>query len=80
MIAVAPYMGAWIETLTYLKYLNEIQVAPYMGAWIETSNCWSQSFNPYGRSLYGSVDWNREKGGASMNIGVAPYMGAWIET
>ena len=33
---VAPYVGAWIETLAggALDYRN--QVAPYVGAWIET--------------------------------------------
>ena len=30
---VAPYMGAWIETLILLS----CPVAPYMGAWIETA-------------------------------------------
>ena len=35
--SVAPYMGAWIETI-----MSEIanmlrKVAPYMGAWIETN-------------------------------------------
>ena len=34
---VAPYVGAWIETLAggVLDYRN--QVAPYVGAWIETT-------------------------------------------
>ena len=34
--AVAPYVGAWIETdVTYRQ--NEVKlVAPYVGAWIET--------------------------------------------
>ncbi len=33
---VAPYVGAWIETID--EYVNEldISVAPYVGAWIET--------------------------------------------
>ena len=36
MIAVAPYMGAWIETETQDDNGDETHVAPYMGAWIET--------------------------------------------
>ena len=35
-LGVAPYVGAWIETmiLHLSKYL--VNVAPYVGAWIET--------------------------------------------
>ena len=33
---VAPYMGAWIETLSLQNLLMNPTVAPYMGAWIET--------------------------------------------
>ena len=34
--AVAPYVGAWIETI-YLTYADKDNlVAPYVGAWIET--------------------------------------------
>ena len=33
---VAPYVGAWIETLPELAFAVNAQVAPYVGAWIET--------------------------------------------
>ena len=33
---VAPYVGAWIETLTKRWYSSSSSVAPYVGAWIET--------------------------------------------
>ena len=33
---VAPYVGAWIETITVLNNINTFEVAPYVGAWIET--------------------------------------------
>ena len=33
---VAPYMGAWIETIDWLWFGINLTVAPYMGAWIET--------------------------------------------
>ena len=34
---VAPYVGAWIETLHLRGGLSAPLVAPYVGAWIETS-------------------------------------------
>ena len=33
---VAPFMGAWIETLITLYTDIGVLVAPFMGAWIET--------------------------------------------
>ena len=33
---VAPYVGAWIETLKTHTIWKQHQVAPYVGAWIET--------------------------------------------
>ena len=35
-IVVAPYVGAWIETLMPMISQVEKPVAPYVGAWIET--------------------------------------------
>ena len=35
--AVAPYVGAWIETIKPKKGVIMGAVAPYVGAWIETS-------------------------------------------
>ena len=35
-IAVAPLVGAWIETLSVIIVTASIQVAPLVGAWIET--------------------------------------------
>ena len=34
--AVAPYVGAWIETNSAIPITFEYVVAPYVGAWIET--------------------------------------------
>ena len=34
--AVAPYVGAWIETLMSQRLPLLRKVAPYVGAWIET--------------------------------------------
>ena len=33
---VAPYVGAWIETLVLYYHVSHLMVAPYVGAWIET--------------------------------------------
>ena len=35
-IGVAPYVGAWIETLPSTTFVSRVSVAPYVGAWIET--------------------------------------------
>ena len=37
IVYVAPYVGAWIETLYELADGSEDVVAPYVGAWIETA-------------------------------------------
>ena len=34
--AVAPYVGAWIETERVRERDSDSEVAPYVGAWIET--------------------------------------------
>ena len=34
--AVAPYVGAWIETFATSQVAISLRVAPYVGAWIET--------------------------------------------
>ena len=36
MKAVAPHVGAWIETLGLALNLVDAGVAPHVGAWIET--------------------------------------------
>ena len=36
--AVAPYVGAWIETFAIHFIIEDWSVAPYVGAWIETHN------------------------------------------
>ena len=36
-VMVAPYVGAWIETLYNYRNTQRGRVAPYVGAWIETS-------------------------------------------
>ena len=36
-VVVAPYVGAWIETLSTNLFTRTQPVAPYVGAWIETN-------------------------------------------
>ena len=36
-IAVAPFVGAWIETVKVGTYDEVTIVAPFVGAWIETA-------------------------------------------
>ena len=35
---VAPYVGAWIETVIVVVLATYLIVAPYVGAWIETTS------------------------------------------
>ena len=53
---VAPYVGAWIETVGAPIASLSIDVAPYVGAWIETykANLSKTGFD--GRTLCGCVD------------------------
>ena len=37
---VAPFMGAWIETIGTHRRTKLWRVAPFMGAWIETALAW----------------------------------------
>ena len=53
---VAPYMGAWIEILSWENQQGLLGVAPYMGAWIEIYVKLSIDLLIMSRSLHGSVD------------------------
>ena len=49
---VAPFTGAWIETVSAQELMNEANVAPFTGAWIETlcsynGNRWSNNVAPF---------------------------------
>ena len=41
--AVAPFAGAWIEILAYIKMRTVKTVAPFAGAWIEISAAHTKS-------------------------------------
>ena len=53
---VAPFAGAWIETVAELDEPLGVIVAPFAGAWIETGYLDLDIFYGNGRSLRGSVD------------------------
>ncbi len=55
--AVAPFAGAWIETLASLGSGVVIAVAPFAGAWIETFiEKFRWLYQSGGRALRGRVD------------------------
>ena len=77
---VAPYVGAWIETLSSTSGFDHTHVAPYVGAWIETLTI---KFLSVRRSVAPYVGaWIETPKRASLYCAkyVAPYVGAWIET
>ena len=80
-LIVAPFTGAWIETMYLPMPTRSVAVAPFTGAWIET--CRLRSAH---RALRRSLP-SRERG-LKLGVGVpgiaaqvvAPFTGAWIET
>ena len=78
--AVAPRVGAWIETRSESLYFCSRLVAPRVGAWIET-----HAFDDKVGALPSHPVWVRGlklKYGLKLNFAqvVAPRVGAWIET
>ena len=55
-IAVAPFVGVWIEIPTGLENINAIYVAPFVGVWIEIIQRIGCTLLNTRRSLRGSVD------------------------
>ena len=53
---VAPYVGAWIETVSAKQLVRLSPVAPYVGAWIETEADGIAANLKVGRTLRGCVD------------------------
>ena len=43
-IAVAPFVGVWIEIYGNIKHSPPCIVAPFVGVWIEI-NCWVESMS-----------------------------------
>ena len=82
LTAVAPRVGAWIETVLIYQYGVCWGVAPRVGAWIET--LWFCPFAPDERSVAPRVGaWIETLSFAKATKAgtiVAPRVGAWIET
>ena len=77
---VAPYVGAWVETMGVERNRQPHPVAPYVGAWVET-------LQGYGvrKNMLSHLTWVRGLKPANKFIAisttlVAPYVGAWVET
>ena len=55
-IAVAPFVGVWIEMYIMHIVVTTLCVAPFVGVWIEITVYVYKSLTVCGRSLRGSVD------------------------
>ena len=55
-IAVAPFVGVWIEITEAGDLWSKDQVAPFVGVWIEIHLMRLRPLFSYRRSLCGSVD------------------------
>ena len=78
--AVAPLVGAWIETSLMSALDTMSSVAPLVGAWIETSRVRQQYSQEQVAPLVGAwIETSRVRQQYSQEQ-VAPLVGAWIET
>ena len=64
LIAVAPHVGAWIETTTFDFGSVQPLVAPHVGAWIETGQVYQMATSNKCRTSCRCVDWNSYCSGA----------------
>ena len=55
-IAVAPFVGVWIEIMVIDSDFMDERVAPFVGVWIEIFNEMDKIYVYISRSLCGSVD------------------------
>ena len=53
---VAPFVGAWIETIDDDRHIALQVVAPFVGAWIETGLALNVRNTYFSRTLCGCVD------------------------
>ena len=77
---VAPFTGAWIETVLLPIIIRAGLVAPFTGAWIETVSYARCITARYVAPFTGA--WIETSKSSDVNIlsYVAPFTGAWIET
>ena len=76
---IAPYVGAWVETILYTHNRQEAISLP---TWERELKLFlAQALGALTRrSLHGSVSWNRQGISRTICKSCAPSMGAWIET
>ena len=55
-IAVAPFVGVWIEMFIQSQMDRDSKVAPFVGVWIEIDENIISYLTNWSRSLRGSVD------------------------
>ena len=77
---VAPYVGAWIETVAELPKHKKFYVAPYVGAWIETAPVKIDQVTTTSHPTWVRGLKPRKIHQVYRLFLVAPYVGAWIET
>ena len=79
LAAVAPYVGAWIETRSLPRQMWMMQSHP---TWVRGLKLTDSIYHDI--HILSHPTWvrglKRVTKGAPWNEGVAPYVGAWIET
>ena len=73
-------MGAWIETLPFLRLLGYKIVAPRVGAWIETLHNRTTQNPPLSHPVWVRGLKPADQFPEITEEQVAPRVGAWIET
>ena len=79
-IAVAPFVGAWVETPPPPVFSAANPVAPFVGAWVETQPFRAALLSAHVAPFVGAwVETGWHNYPTRYNI-VAPFVGAWVET
>ena len=78
-IAVAPFVGAWIEILAIAVDGEPLQVAPFVGAWIEIAWLHLAAKQSVHRSLCESVDCNKIDQTVEIDFCIDFFVKMWIE-
>ena len=78
-IAVAPFVGVWIEISSMCQYIIFLFVAPFVGVWIEILHLFNIENDAYVAPFVGV--WIEIHNFTSLynSISVAPFVGVWIE-
>ena len=80
-IAVAPFVGVWIEIISSTLCSSDLIVAPFVGVWIEIKSGLTRTEQD--RESLPSWECGLKCGGDKAYIfksfNVAPFVGVWIE-